>query len=273
MANRSFYSQRIRTFRIVSGILIVVSLVAIIWGVRALIAHGGLQGASLAALYAVAFGLCALIIGVIILAVFWSRDVAYRRMTQSDHPAWIRWQCSAEEARRFVAAEASKRQLSMPSHRSMIITAICIAAALALIQRTNFTWGGFLIANAIVNGCVIGFLFYLRAVSAAKLKDTIVRASTEVIMDDEGVLAGETVFKWRGVNMGLQQATYEAGQPDVLNLVFLAGTLPGSGVVRNTQSTLTVRIPVTASKADEVRQILATRISQHVIGPGGGAAA
>jgi hypothetical protein len=215
VANRSFYSQRIRTFRIVSGILIVVSLVAIIWGLRSLIAHGGLQGASLAALYAVAFGFCALILGVIILWVFWSQDVAYERITQSDHPVWVRWQCSAEEARRFIAAEASKQQLPMPSYRSMIITAICIAAGLAFIQRDGFTWSGFLIANVILNGCVIGFLFYLRAVSAAKLKDTIARANTEVIMDDEGIMAGETVFKWRGANWNLQEATYEAGQPDV----------------------------------------------------------
>jgi hypothetical protein len=83
MANRSFQSRKILGFRIGSGILIVVSLVAIIWGVRAVIAHGGVQGASLAALYAIAFGLCALIISVIVFYVLRSQHLAYRRMRES----------------------------------------------------------------------------------------------------------------------------------------------------------------------------------------------
>src|SRR4051812_33580192 len=172
MASRRFYSRKIMGFRIVSGILIVVSLVAIIWGLRSVIAHGGVQGASLAALYAIAFGLCALIIGVIIFYVFRSQDVAYKRMTESDRPVWVRWQCTDEEAKKFIAAEAARRKLSMPSYRSMIITAICIAIGLAFIQRTNFSWAGFLIGNALLSGIVVGFMFYLRAVGAAQMQDT-----------------------------------------------------------------------------------------------------
>ena len=193
--------------------------------------------------------------------------MAYDRITKSDHPVWIRWQCTKSEAQKFIAREASKSGNPMPSYRSMVITFIGIALGIAFIQRTNFTWSGFVIGTGLLGGIAIGFLWYLRAVAAANMETTIVRASTEVIMDEEGVLTGEAVLKWRTLNWGLQEATYEAAQPDVLNLVFLAGTLPGSGVLRNTQSTMTVRIPVTANKADEVRQLLATRISQHLLEP------
>ncbi|MEY2508666.1 MAG: hypothetical protein QOH01_2995 [Verrucomicrobiota bacterium] len=83
MANRSFQSRKIMRFLIGSGIVIVVSLVAIIWGLRLVIAHGGVQGASLAALYAIAFGFCALIISVIVFYVFRSQHVACKRMMES----------------------------------------------------------------------------------------------------------------------------------------------------------------------------------------------
>ena len=76
MASRSFHSRRNQTFLIVSAIVIVVSLVAVIWGIRLVIRHGGVQGANLLALYAIAFGSCALIIGLIIFRVFWSRGRA-----------------------------------------------------------------------------------------------------------------------------------------------------------------------------------------------------
>ncbi|MEY2550758.1 MAG: hypothetical protein QOG12_902 [Verrucomicrobiota bacterium] len=82
MANCSFESRKIMRFLIGSGILIFVSLVAIIWGLRLVIAHGGVQGASLAALYAIAFGFCALIISVIVFYVFRSQHVACKRMRE-----------------------------------------------------------------------------------------------------------------------------------------------------------------------------------------------
>jgi hypothetical protein len=262
MANRSFYSRRIHILRIISVILIVVSLVAIPWGLRAVIANHGLQGAGLPAISALLGGWVPLALGVIMLFIFWSQDVAYDRITKSDRPVWVRWQCTSDEAQKFIATEAAKRNLPMPSYRSMVITFIGIALGIAFIQRTDFTWGGFLVMTALLGGIVVGFLWYLRVVAAAKMETAVARASTEVIIDDEGILTGESVLKWRSLNWGLMEATYEAAQPDVLNLVFLAGTLPGSGVVRNTQSTETVRIPVTASKADEVRELVATRISQ-----------
>jgi hypothetical protein len=260
MANRTFYSGRIRSLRIVSIILIVAGLVATIWGLRSVMAHGGLQGASLPALFALLAGWVPLALGAIMLLIFRSQDVAYDRITKSGRPVWIRWQCTSKEAQKFVAREAATLKLRMPSYRSMVLTFIGIALGIAFIQRTNFTWSGFLIGTALLGGIVVGFLWYLRAVSAAKMETTLARAKTEVIMDEEGVLTGETVFKWRTVNWELMEATYEAGQPDVLNLAFLAGTLPGSAVIRNAQSTETVRIPVTASKAGEVRELLATRI-------------
>jgi hypothetical protein len=265
MASRSFYSRKILGFRIGSGIVSAVSLVAIIWGLRLVIAHGGLQGSSLAALYAMAFGFCGLIIGVIIFGVFWSQDVAFKRMTESDRPVWARWQCNAQEAEQFIAAEAKKQQLPRPSYRSIIITGIGVALVLAFIVRTHFEWGYFFVLNGIVNGFVIAFMIYLRVLAAAKMEETIARANTEVIINEEGFLTGETVLKWRSLNWGLIEATYEAGCPDALNLVFLAGTLPGSEVIRNAQSTITVRIPVTASKAGEVRQLVATRISKQLL--------
>jgi len=265
MANWSFYSRRIRILRIISVILIVVSLVAMAWGLRSVLANHGLQDASLPALWALLAGWIPLGLGAIILFVVRSQDVAYDRITRSDRPVWVRWQCTSKEAQKFIATEGSKSGNPMPSYRSMVITFIGIALAVAFIQRANFTWDGFLIGTALLGGIAVGFLWYLRAVSAAKMETTIVRASTEVIMDEEGVLTGETVLKWRALNWGLQEATYEAGKPDVLNLVFLAGTLPGSGVIRNAQSTETVRIPVTASKADEVRKLLGTRISEQLL--------
>jgi hypothetical protein len=269
MANRSFYSQRTRVLRIVSVILIVVSVVAIVWGLRSVLAHGGLQGASLPALFALLAGWIPLGLGAIILWASWSADVAYERITKSDHPVWVRWQCTKQEAQQFIAKEASKKGESMPSYRSMVITFIGIALGIAFIQRANFSWSGFFIGTALVGGVVIGFLWYLRALAAEKMKTTIVRANSEVILDEEGVLTGEAVLKWRALNWALIEATYEPGQPDVLNLVFLVGTLPGSGVPRSqTQSTETVRIPVTATKADEVRQLLATRISGQLLESG-----
>lgn len=279
------FSWKVLLGRIIFSIASVASLIAIIWGLKSVIAHGGVKGASPPAMYAAVFGFCALIISVIMLVLFWLQDVSYERITKSDHPVLARWQCSSKEAKQFIAAEAAQQGLSAPpSLRYLVIILIVIALGIGFIQRANFEWGGFFGANAMLGGFVTVIFFLMRANNAANMQATIDRANQEVIIDEKGILAGGTVLNWRDFNWGLKEATYENGQPDVLKLVFLSGTLPGSGtmgVLRQVayvagavsspgvplQKDEIVRVPVTASKADEVRQLVSSFLAKHLISP------
>jgi hypothetical protein len=284
MESQNAFARKVHQWRMICWIVIGVSLVAMAWGLRSIIAHGGVKGMDLAAGYAVAFGFCALMVAVIILFCLWSQSRSYGRITRSDHPVLLRWQCTDDEANRFIASEVIRLQISRRAPLYLALILIAVGVWIAYIQRENFEWGAFFIGYAILSGVIVFCYLFWRATNAVELRAAKTRATSEIIIDAEGLVAGTDVFKWRSFNWGLEAATYENGQPDVLNLVFLAGTLPGSATVGTlrtaayvagaasspggqTQQRTTVRIPVTASKAAEMRQLLSTSISQHLLIP------
>jgi len=283
-SQNAFSQKKTSPGRMISLILIVASLVAMAWGLKVLIDHGGVKGASLAALYCVAFGFCALIVGVVLFFTLRSQARLFDKITSSDHPVLLRWTCTTDEASRFIAAEAARLKISQNATLYFGLVMVALGLGIAYIQRENFDWGSFFIGYAIVGGFAAFCYFYWRAINSHELRVAKQRAHAEVIIDTEGLVTGTSAFKWRGFNWGLEQATYENGEPDVLNLVFLAGTIPGSetvGTLRtaawlagaasspggSTQQHTYVRIPVTASKAEEVRELLSTTIAPHIFTP------
>ncbi|MEY2563243.1 MAG: hypothetical protein QOH88_1436 [Verrucomicrobiota bacterium] len=265
-------------------LVIVLSLAAIIWGILALKAHGSLKGASLAPMYCVAFGFVLLVAAAITMFIVRAQDNLYRRISKTtDSDVLLRWQCTPQEARRFIDSEAARLKIPRRMNLYFAIFLIVIGVGIAWLQSGNFELGSFLLFYATIGG-FFALVFVLWRVQMEKeLKDARDRALSEIIVTAEGIVAGEGAFKWRGFNLGLKEATYESGQPDVLNLVFLMGTLPGSATVRvaatatylagatsmpgATQSTMTVRIPVTATKSDEVRKLVSNEISQYLLKP------
>jgi hypothetical protein len=260
------------------------SILAMGWGLKVIVAHGGVKGVNPVAAFAFVFGFIPLLVGVVMLFTVRSQGRAYDQITSSGHTALLRWQCTNEEAKRFVAAEAVRLKISRRATLYFSLAVIAVGFWIAYVQRENFTWGNFLSMYAIVGGFVTFCYFYWRITNATELRAARQRANSEVIVDAEGLVAGTDVFKWRSFNWGLEEATYESGQPDVLNLVFLAGTLPGTetlGVLRSaayaagaasspggsTQTHVKVRLPVTASLANDVRQLLSTTIAQHLLTP------
>jgi len=260
------------------------SVLAMAWGLKVIVANGGIKGVNPVAAYAFMFGFLPLIVGVGMLFTVRSKGRAYGRITSSGHAVLLRWQCTGEEAKRFVAAEAVRLKVSRRATLYFVLILIAIGLGIAYLQRENFKWGDFLAGYATVGGFVTFLYIWWRVTNAAELRAARQRANSEVIVDAEGLVAGADVFKWRGFNWGLEEATYESGQPDVLNLVFLAGTLPGTatlGVLRtaaysagaasspggSTQTHVKVRLPVTASRADDVRHLLSTTIAQHLLTP------
>jgi hypothetical protein len=221
-------------------------------------------------------------VGVIMLFTVRSQGRAFIRITSGDHPVLLRWQCTNDEAKRFVAAEAVRLKISRRATLYFVFAIIAVGFGIAYLQRENFKWGDFVIGYAIVGGFVAFLYIWWRMTNAAELRAARQRANSEVIVDTEGLVAGADVFKWRGFDWGLEEAAYESGQPDVLNLVFLAGTLPGTatlGALRSaayaagaassrggsTQTHVNVRLPVTASKADDVRNLLSATIAPHLL--------
>jgi hypothetical protein len=264
--------------------MIGVSVIAMTWGYKMIIAHGGVKGANPTAVFVSVFGLLPLLLGVILLLVVRYQTRLYSAMTSSGHAVLLRWQCTGDEAKRFIASEAIRLRAPRRATLYFILTLIAAGLWLAYILRKNFDWEWFLEGWAMLAAFISFIYFYWRALNTVELRAAKQRANSEVIIDAEGVLAGTDVFKWRGFNWGLEEATYESGQPDVLNLVFLAGTLPGSATVGtlrtaafaagavsspggSTQTQFNVRIPVTASKAEEVRHLLSTTIAQHLFTP------
>jgi hypothetical protein len=284
MESQNAFSKKAHSWRMACSIVIGVSLVAMAWGLKSIIAHGGVKGMNPVAAYCVAFGFCGLMIGVILLFCLWSQGRAYKAITSGDHAVLARWQCTEDEASRFIAAETIRLKISQRATLYFVLFLIAIGISIAYIQRENFAWEAFLIGYAIVGGFLAVLYLVWRATNSAELRAAKKRANSEVIIDAQGLVTGSDVFKWRSFNWGLEKATYESGQPDVLNLVFLAGTLPGSatvGMLRtaayvageasspggSTQQHTYVRIPVTASKADEVRGLLSTTIAGHLLTP------
>jgi len=260
------------------------SVLAMAWGLKVIVAHGGIKGVNPVAAYAFMFGFLPLMVGVIMLFTVRSKGRAYGAITSGDHPVLLRWQCTGEEAKRFVAAEAVRLKISRWATFYFVLVLIAFGIWLAYILRKDFQWGWFLEAYATIAAVLSFFYISWRVMNAAELRAAKQRANSEMIVDAEGLVAGADVFKWRGFNWGLEEATYESGQPDVLNLVFLAGTLPGTatlGVLRtaayaagaasspggSTQTHVNVRLPVTASKADDVRDLLSATIAQHLLTP------
>jgi hypothetical protein len=284
MESQNAFSTYGRRWRIACWIMIAGSILAMAWGLSVIVAHGGIKGVNPAAAYAFFFGILPLLIGVIMLFLVRSQARLYATMTSSDHPALLRWQCTPDEASRFVAAEAIRLRISRRATLWFILALIAVGFGIAYIQRENFDWGSFFIGYAIIAAFLVFCYATWRLTNAAELGAAKHRANAEVIIDAEGLVTGRNVFKWRGFNWGLETATYEKGQQDVLDLVFLAGTIPGSAALEtartvawsagaissrgaSTQSHVNVRIPVTASKAEEVRQLLSTTISQQLLTP------
>jgi hypothetical protein len=287
MESSKAFLQRKYRMRLVSWILLGASVPAIIWSsvVLAHLADSGSKGAVLVfPLLTFAFGFLALLLGGGLLYAAQSQINSYRGITSSDHPVLLRWQCTNDEASRFVAAEANRLRVSRRATLYFILVLIAAGIMIAYIQREHFAWGAFFIGYAILGGCLTFFYITWRASNASELRAAKARANSEVVIDAEGLLTGTDVYQWRSFNWGLEEATYESGQPDVLNLVFLAGMLPGSatlGAVRtaayaagearspggSTQTHVNVRIPVTTSKADDVRHLLSTTIAQHLLTP------
>jgi hypothetical protein len=284
MGSQNASSKKAHPGQVISLILIGVSLVAIAWGLMVLIGQGGAKGGSVAALLCVVFGFCGLVVGVVLYFILRSQRRLFDKITSSDHPVLLRWTCTTDEASQFIAAEAARLKISQNATLYFGLVMVALGLGIAYIQRENFEWGSFLIGYAIVGGIAAFCYFYWRAINSAELRAAKQRAHAEVIIDTEGLVTGASAFKWRGFNWGLEKATYESGQPDVLNLVFLAGTIPGSetlGTLRtaawlagatssaggSTQQRTSVRIPVTASKADEMRELLSTTIAPHIFTP------
>ena len=270
--------------RVISLVLIGGSLVAMAWGLMVLIAQGGAKGGSVAALLGVVFGFCGLVIGVVLYFVLRSQRRLFDKITSSDHPVLLRWVCTTDEASQFIAAETARLKISQNATLYFGLVMVALGLGMAYVERQNFEWGWFLISYGMVAGVVAFCYFYWRAVNSQELRAAKQRAHAEVIIDTEGLVTGTSAFKWRGFNWGLEKATYENGAPDVLNLVFLAGTIPGSATVGtlqtaawlagatssaggSTQQRTSVRVPVTASKADEVRELLSSTIAPHIFTP------
>ncbi len=287
MESSKAFLQRKNRWRIASSIAVVVSVPAIIWSsvVLAHLAHSGSKGAVLLfPLLTFTVAVLALIIGGGMLYTVQSQINSYGKITSSDHPVLLRWQCTGDEASRFIAAEAIRLRVSRMATLYFILALIAAGIMIAYIQREHFEWGAFFIGYGILGGFLTFLYITWRASNTAELRAAKTRATSEVVIDAEGLLTGTDVFKWRSLGWGLEEATCESGQPDVLNLVFLAGTLPGSatvGMLRtaayaagaasspggSTQTHVNVRIPVTASKADDVRHLLSTTIARHLLTP------
>jgi hypothetical protein len=263
--------------------MIGVSVIAMTWGLKVIVANGGMKGVNPAAAYAFV-GFATLFLGVILLLVVRYQTRLYSTMISSGHAVLLRWQCTGDEAKRFITSEAIRLRAPRRATLYFILTLIAAGLWIAYILRKNFDWEWFLEVWAMLAAFISFLYFYFRALNMVELRAAKQRANSEVIIDAEGLLAGTDVFKWSGFNWGLEEASYEGGQPDVLNLVFLAGTLPGSATVGalrtaayaagaasspggSTQTRFNVRIPVTASKAEEVRQLLSTTIARHLLTP------
>jgi hypothetical protein len=284
MESSKAFLQRKYRMRLVSWILLGPSVPAVIWS-SVVLAHlaPGTKGWVLGfPLLIFAFGFLALLVGGGSLYTAQSQINSYRGITSSDHPVLLRWQCTNDEAGRFVAAEANRLRVSRMATLYLILVLIAAGIMIAYIQREHFEWGAFFIGYAILGGCLTFLYITWRASNAAELRAAKARANSEVVIDAEGLLTGTDVYQWSGFLWGLEEATYESGQPDVLNLVFLAGS--GTAAVStlrtaayaagaasspggSTQTHVNVRIPVAASKADDVRHLLSTTIAQHLLTP------
>jgi hypothetical protein len=279
MESSKAFLQRMHRMRLVSWILLGVSVPAMIWSSVAL-APAWPKVVNVFALCTCVSGLFALMLGGGLLYTVISQSRSYGEITNSDHPVLLRWQCTNDEASRFVAAEAIRLRVSRMATLYFILVLIAAGIMIAYIQREHFEWGAFFIGYAILGGCLTFFYITWRASNASELRAAKARANSEVVIDAEGLLTGTDVYQWSGFLWGLEEATYESGQPDVLNLVFLAGS--GTAAVStlrtaayaagaasspggSTQTHVNVRIPVTASKAEEVRDLLSTTIAQHLL--------
>jgi hypothetical protein len=278
MESSKAFSQGIRRMRLVSWILLGMSVLALIWS-SVVLAPDLPKIANGFALCAWAFGLLALMLGGCLLYTAISRSRSFDAITSSDQPVLASWQCTNDEASRFIAAEAIRLRVSRRATLYFVLALVAVGIVIAYVRRDNFEWGAFFIGYAILGGFITFLYITWRASNAAELRAAKRRATSKVVIDAEGVLTGTDVFRWRSFGWGLEEATYESGQPDVLNLVFLAGSATAgalrtaayaAGTVSSPGSTQThvyVRIPVTAIKADEVRHLVSTTIAQHLHTP------
>jgi hypothetical protein len=202
MESSKAFLQRMHRMRLVSWILLGVSVPAMIWSSVAL-APAWPKVVNVFALCTCVSGLFALMLGGGLLYTVISQSRSYGEITSSDHPVLLRWQCTNDEAGRFVAAEANRLRVSRMATLYFILVLIAAGIMIAYIQREHFEWGAFFIGYAILGGCLTFFYITWRASNAAELRAAKARANSEVVIDAEGLLTGTDIYQWSGFAWGL----------------------------------------------------------------------
>ncbi len=261
MEKPNAFRQKVFQWRIACWAVAGLSLIALVYAVREFsVTQGSLDSLSAPGKVFVVFcgvvGVVGLVVVPFMLTRIGKQVSFYDSLVSGERPVLLRWQCTAEEGRQFIASETVRLGVSRKTELYVVLLVFPAALLIQSLRGRDVT----AVHIAILGAACVFLYFVLRLVDTAGFREAKRRASSEIVLAEDGFLAGSDVRLWRSVNLRLEQAAYEEGKPDALNLVFVPrGPATGQSV--------TVRVPVTATKADEARHLLLTVISKHLVAP------
>lgn len=223
-------------------------------------------------------GLVALVVGPFMLVQIGQQITFYDAVMSGRSPVLARWRCTPEEVDEFIAMEAARLKVSR--RRDIYLALLIAPAALAVISLRHSIEDWTLVAIA-GGGAILGYILW-RINGGVEFRAAKRRANTEIVVAEEGMVAGPDVFIWRSLNCGLAGASYEAGEPDVLTLTFRAGTMPGGKTLQAAKTAayiagnasspgvtasrcFNVRVPVTAAKEERIRGLVSSTLKKHLL--------
>jgi len=233
----------------------------------------------LSAILTATFGGLGLVIGLIVLFTARQQAKNISALSKAEGEIWARWNCSPDEAARFLAVERKRLTIT----RGQLWVGLLVALGFALVVLpvlAVFVRGytldlAFMVWSGVVCLGLAG-LFWLIAsfTQTMELKRTTASATGETLIGPQGLATGETYWPWRGFNLALRHVAVQPGDPSVIEFTFLIGTFPGAALVGEvgrvayvlvdgpaigaTQKTMKVRVPVPGGREGEALALAAT---------------
>ncbi|MDP9100046.1 MAG: hypothetical protein M3N48_13810 [Verrucomicrobiota bacterium] len=258
------FQAKVRRWRIIGGGLIALAVVAAVCVVLVISAKGGFYKRGpiwqeVAMIGSMVVGMIALVAGPFMLVQIAQQITFYDAVMSGSDQALARWQCTPAEAAQFIAMEAARLKVSNRTDLYMALVFAPVVLILISLRDSIDNWTPVACAGG---GAILAYILW-RIGDGVQFRAAKRRADTEIIMAEEGIVAGPDVFTWRSLNCGLVGAKYEKSEPGVLTLTFQAGTtLSGP----TGPQCFNVRVPVTAGKADVVRGLVSSCLAKHLVG-------
>ncbi|MEY2547488.1 MAG: hypothetical protein QOD64_70 [Verrucomicrobiota bacterium] len=191
---------------------------------------------------------------------------------------WARWKCSAEEVTRFQAAETERAKMTPALRLKIMLGAVALGILspflYKFVRHDSVSFGESVVIFVVLVGGAGLLLLLAPGFARREVKRAVARASGEILLSADGLMAGGVYYPWRSFNWGLRGARLEPGTPAVVHFDFLAGTIPGSAQLQvagqlayafgashvqgRTQQKQEIRVPVPHGKENEAGRIVAT---------------